>query len=285
MTDIHLQIMPKIKILVACHKADSAIRQDDIYMPIHVGKALHPELDLGFQCDNTGDNISEKNGSYCELTALYWAWKNLKDVDYVGLCHYRRYLGISTSKLTKSLSSRKIIIAQVKKLSTTLLEDLSIWTSLEDVYLLIDTVIALYPDYEQSIIDCYLMGNRFSVCNMFVMPKKEFDDYCQFLFTILFEVDKRLFKYPHSRQNRVVGYLSESLLLLWLTHNGLSYKMVPVFNLSSNRTLFRERLDNLRKDLSFLIGGPKHRENKIKIIEPVASSFRIDKIELRALGK
>ncbi len=63
---------PRVKILVACHKADPNIRQDDIYMPIQVGKALHPELDLGFQCDNTGDNISEKNGSYCELTALYW---------------------------------------------------------------------------------------------------------------------------------------------------------------------------------------------------------------------
>lgn len=66
---------PRLKILVACHKADHAIRQDDNYMPIQVGKALHPELNLGFQCDNTGDNISEKNGSYCELTALYWAWK------------------------------------------------------------------------------------------------------------------------------------------------------------------------------------------------------------------
>ena len=90
---------PRIKILVACHKADPNIRQDDIYMPIQVGKALHPDLDLGFQCDNTGDNISEKNGTYCELTALYWAWKNLKDVDYIGLCHYRRYFGFNTYTL------------------------------------------------------------------------------------------------------------------------------------------------------------------------------------------
>ena len=94
---------PRIKILVACHKADPNIRQDDIYMPIQVGKALHPELDLGFQCDNTGDNISEKNGSYCELTALYWAWKNLKDVDYIGLCHYRRYFDLTEEKLIKEI--------------------------------------------------------------------------------------------------------------------------------------------------------------------------------------
>lgn len=95
---------PRVKILVACHKADPNIRQDDIYMPIQVGKALHPELDLGFQCDNTGDNISEKNGSYCELTALYWAWKNLKDIDYIGLCHYHRYFSIYEHKISQYFS-------------------------------------------------------------------------------------------------------------------------------------------------------------------------------------
>ena len=88
----------RIKILVAAHKADPNIRQDEVYMPIHVGKSLHPELDLGFQGDNTGDNISEKNGSYCELTALYWAWKNLKDVEIIGLAHYRRYFAEDIKK-------------------------------------------------------------------------------------------------------------------------------------------------------------------------------------------
>ena len=55
------QYKPKIKILIACYKADPNIGENKIYMPIHVGKALHPELDLGFQGDNKGDNISEKN--------------------------------------------------------------------------------------------------------------------------------------------------------------------------------------------------------------------------------
>lgn len=60
-------------------------------MPIHVGKVLHPDVDLGIQRDDTGDNISLKNSSYCELTGMYWAWKNLRGVDVIGLCHYRRY--------------------------------------------------------------------------------------------------------------------------------------------------------------------------------------------------
>ena len=74
------------KILVCSHKEDY-VRNDSIYMPIQVGK-VNATANLGFQGDDSGENISYKNLSYCELTALYWAWKNLKKVDYIGLCHY-----------------------------------------------------------------------------------------------------------------------------------------------------------------------------------------------------
>ena len=84
----------KLKILVCAHKPDSQIRNYPPYMPIQVGAALHPEMDLGFQKDNVGDNISEKNPRYCELSAIYWGWKNIKDVEYQGLAHYRRYFDI-----------------------------------------------------------------------------------------------------------------------------------------------------------------------------------------------
>ena len=78
----------KIQIIVAAHKA-YRMPTDPMYLPLHVGKA-GKDLDLGFQGDNTGDNISEKNATYCELTGIYWAWKNL-DADYIGLSHYRRH--------------------------------------------------------------------------------------------------------------------------------------------------------------------------------------------------
>ena len=78
-----------IKILVAAHKK-YWMPDDSVFLPIQVGAALH--LALGYVPDNTGDNISAKNPNYCELTALYWAWKNL-DCEYIGLCHYRRYFG------------------------------------------------------------------------------------------------------------------------------------------------------------------------------------------------
>ena len=89
----------KVKILVCCHK-EAYVPNDDIYLPIHVGKAISKK-DLGFQGDDEGDNISYKNPHYCELTALYWAWKNLRNVDYIGLCHYRRYFDFRTKPFVK----------------------------------------------------------------------------------------------------------------------------------------------------------------------------------------
>lgn len=81
--------MKDIKICIAYHKKSFLIK-NEFYIPIQVGKSLHPEIDLGIQYDNAGDNISYKNDYYCELTALYWLWKNVK-ADYKGLCHYRRF--------------------------------------------------------------------------------------------------------------------------------------------------------------------------------------------------
>ena len=77
-----------IKVIVATHK-QYRMPSDNCYMPLHVGK--QGKVDLGYLGDDSGDSISEKNGHYCELTGLYWAWKNLKS-DYIGLVHYRRYL-------------------------------------------------------------------------------------------------------------------------------------------------------------------------------------------------
>lgn len=78
----------EVKVVVAYHKP-SLILDNPVYIPLQVGKALHPDIDLGMRCDNEGDNISDENGYLCELTALYWIWKNVK-ADAKGLFHYRR---------------------------------------------------------------------------------------------------------------------------------------------------------------------------------------------------
>ena len=78
-----------IKILVAVHKP-CTVPEGSVYVPVQAGRALYPAIGH-IAGDDTGPNISAKNPNYCELTALYWGWKNL-DAEYLGLAHYRRYL-------------------------------------------------------------------------------------------------------------------------------------------------------------------------------------------------
>ena len=85
----------KLQIFVVAHKP-SPIPQSEVLVPIHVGRAAsryQEEMD-DYIGDDTGENISAKNPQYCEMTAHYWIWKNVSDAEYVGVCHYRRYIGI-----------------------------------------------------------------------------------------------------------------------------------------------------------------------------------------------
>ena len=86
------------KIIVCCHK-DPINLDSNFFCPIHVGKNKS-QKDLGIQGDNTGNNISDKNGLYCELTGTFWAWKNLNS-DYIGVCHYRRFFSFSCKNILR----------------------------------------------------------------------------------------------------------------------------------------------------------------------------------------
>lgn len=81
---------PTVKILVGYHRP-AVLLKDEVLIPIHLGRALATEAskdgsmskeDYQWMLDNmigddTGENISEENRKYCELTALYWAWKTM----------------------------------------------------------------------------------------------------------------------------------------------------------------------------------------------------------------
>lgn len=84
--------MNKTQILGVTHK-EYQFPKDALYTPIQVN--AQKNKDLGYLKDNEGDNISFKNNNYCELTAMYWAWKNLS-CDIIGINHYRRILGIKS---------------------------------------------------------------------------------------------------------------------------------------------------------------------------------------------
>ena len=141
----------KVKILVACHKPDS-VYEDEVYTPIHVGRAISKCTDdmhhmIG---DDTGDNISDKNPMYCEVTAQYWAWKNLKDVEYIGLCHYRRYFGqrVTNDNIEFFLSDKyDVMLAKKQYDYKKVLFRLILASSQEDLYIFLYAIKKLYPEY------------------------------------------------------------------------------------------------------------------------------------------
>ena len=99
-----------VKIFSAFHKP-SVTPPVEWVTPIQVGTEYGTEIFCPVQ-DNQGDDyISEKNDSFCELTALYWIWKNLDKIDaqYIGLAHYRRYLFVPSAVKDVSVSLNLLV--------------------------------------------------------------------------------------------------------------------------------------------------------------------------------
>lgn len=231
---------------------------DDVYLPIHVGR--EGKTDLGYIGDNTGDNISAKNANYCELTGLYWAWKNLK-CDYIGLCHYRRYF-TGKNLHTNNAEKKKAIILHRQDYEKLLREYDVILPVKRNYY--IETVRSqyehahnkrdldeaekivaeLYPEYNEAF-EKVMSRKKLHILNMLVMKKTLFDEYCSWLFSILFELEKRIDISSYNLyEARVFGFISERLFNVWLEKQQLKVKEVPVINL--------EKVNWVRKIYKFL---------------------------------
>lgn len=245
-----------IKVLVAAHKA-YWMPDDPVYVPLQVGAALHPNL--GYTRDDTGDNISRKNPNYCELTGLYWAWKNL-ECDYIGLCHYRRYFGrhffaASLNKKKKAIFKRldyerllqeyDIILPKPNIFyKSTVRKHYAQFHHIEDLKKVEKIIAQKYPEYAESFTKI-MDGNTLHTLNMFVTSKKKFDDYCCWLFDILFTLEKQIdISSYDSYQARVYGFLSERLLNVWLEKQQLKIVEVPI--------VFMEKVDYSKRILGFV---------------------------------
>lgn len=223
-----------IKIIVASHKK-YWMPADDIYLPLHVGK--EGKADIGFIGDNTGDNISNKNANYCELTGLYWAWKNLP-AEYIGLCHYRRYF---TRSNPRSCSKKKQVILTKAEWEELLNEHPIIVPDKRKYYIetnrshynhshyakdldMTEKIIQeKYPQYSETF--SKVMERTWAhMFNMFVMRRDYFDEYCNWLFDVLQELEKRTDITDYDAvEARIYGYISELLLDVWLETNQLEY--------------------------------------------------------------
>lgn len=206
------------RIYVMTHKSIDPI-ENDIYIPLHVGRK--DKENLGYQGDDTGDSISEKNSNYCELTGLYWIWKNVT-CDIVGICHYRRFFVKEDQLLEKEYIEQRmqqysIIIPDTRTTKEGSVEQhYEEKHHIEDLLLCGEIIKEKYPEYEMAF-EVALKSNLVSGGNMWITRKEIFDGYCAWLFDILFEAEKRInFTKYDPYQNRVMGFLSERLFRVWL---------------------------------------------------------------------
>ncbi len=247
-----------IKVIVAAHKKYQ-MPKEEMYVPVQVGAEGKNTIEEYTQ-DNTGDNISSKNPYFCELTGLYWAWKNL-DADFIGLVHYRRYF-TNTNKIPKEENEKfKIVLTQND--AESILENADVILPkkrnyyIENLYSHYEHTMYVepldetrkiieekYPEYLEEF-DKLHKRTSAHMFNMFIMKKEILNEYCTWLFDILFELEKRTdaSKYD-SFHARFYGRVSELLLDVWINKNEIKYEEVKVMDM--------QKVNWWKKGISFL---------------------------------
>lgn len=254
---------------------------DGLYLPVMAGAIGMSAKDTeDYVRDDHGDNISDKNSSYCELTALYWMWKNC-DADNIGICHYRRYFaGFDAAEMQSSAMPLRLF-ASIRQGIAGLMrgrDEFAGILSAEEA----DAVMSQYPlvlprarnyhietNYSQyahahdaadldevrdiiaAVCPEYLdafdgrmsktSGHRF---NMFIMRRELLDEYCSWLFDILFELERRR---GDADDHRLYGYIGERLLDVWLDAKGHSYTELPYVFIGNEQLLRKAAALLLRK--------------------------------------
>lgn len=237
----------KTVIMVAAHKQFPMPKKDG-YMPVLVGAVRNYRPEINYQRDDDGENISVKNPNYNELTAVYWAWKNLKDVDAVGLVHYRRFFFDSKPYSLENVTSIKKVNQLLQKYDVILPKKRNYYIETnyshyihahhkEPLDRTREVIAKEYPQYLSSF-DKVMRKREAHMFNMFVMRKDAFNSYCCFMFSILSRVENQIDISEYSVQEaRVFGYISELLMDVWLDTNSFTYVEVPWGQIGGKNTL------------------------------------------------
>ena len=234
---------PGLTVAVATHKP-YRMPSDPAYLPLHVGAALHPEVCRDMQGDDAGDSISGRNPNYCELTGLYWLWKNV-DAEHKGIVHYRRLLGspdaarrrapdpfdrvVTGKELLPVLGRAGIVVARRRSYYIESVYDHYAHTFDARQFDECRGVLAeLCPGYVPAW-DRLMRSRGAHIFNMFVMRSDLLDEYCSWLFPVLSELERRVgFDGMDAFASRWPGRVSERLLDPWLWTNGYGCEELPV---------------------------------------------------------
>lgn len=219
-----------IKIFVMTHKLFECPK-DPLYVPLQVGHALKGTLKESYLRDDDGaDNISALNPYFSELTGMYWIWKQCRDTDYVGVCHYRRFPVMredgrerlmTAGDCERILREYDLITTEKLTLHSNYYDGFGVDHNLCDLQVTGQVVREKYPAFH-ACFERLVHGNQVYFGNICVMPRGLYDEYCEWLFDILFEVQKRtdVTGYDGYRK-RLFGFLAEFLQMVWIQGKGL----------------------------------------------------------------
>ena len=256
----HIDLSSKLKILICCHKQCLLPpNTEGVFLPIQVGASIAgTRLDMQGDDNINGapcDNISAKNKNYCELTAMYWAWKNIRKIypnlQYIGLCHYRRFFSFTQTNffddtivlpepqikqyklnldaLKKYLKKHNCIAVKKRIYPYSLEIDYAANHQSEDMRSLKAVIHDLFPDYDAAFTKIITQNNKLSSCNMFIMSFEDFSSYCNWLFTILEQAEKKIDISSYNPvQVRIWGYLAERLFNVYLYKNKRKVKYLNI---------------------------------------------------------
>lgn len=172
--------------------------------------------------DNTGDNISDKNCNYSELSALYWAWKN-SDKPVIGLEHYRRYLRVSEADLCMLIDSNVDVILPFPMVYTPgISQQRTHWIKDSDWQAVRQALDELAPEYAVHV-DQIDSQPYYLNYNIIIARKEVLNQYCSFLFPVLKRVEE--FTDGANRHDRYIGYIGEYLCTLYFLTNEQQEKM------------------------------------------------------------
>lgn len=240
-----------VRIYVITHKETRRVTPSPTYKRLFVGAALHEPPSRGYLRDNEGgDGISAKNQTFCELTGLYWIWKHSR-AKFAGLVHYRRYLfgEACPERRHSKLPAAPFLLeaGEVKRILTDekkdiilpeqyLLNEYTVYTHYKTFHHIGDLMCCRQiisehcPEYLPAF-DEVMEWKKIYHANMMVTSKERFDDYCAWLFDILFEAERRIdISEYDDYQKRIFGFLSERLLNVWVRHHGLKVQTRPVYD-------------------------------------------------------
>ena len=229
-----MAIPEKSKIIICYHRETVVVKNDEVFIPLHVGKArCEEEILEGIQGDNEGDNISLKNNLYCELTGLYWLWKNV-DADNYGLFHYRRFLDIgdkypepvtlqnlnvsdwNAEAVSEVMQNYDLVLPKPTGLFPSVYEQYKASHIIEDLNVVKYIIQNDFPEYAESA-ERVLCGSQMCIGNLFVMKKAMLDEYCNMLFGILGKAETMIYlggRVPY--QTRSLAFMAERIFNIFI---------------------------------------------------------------------